>query len=212
MNGILKFLLFFLIASGITAGCLWFLGGKKREYSTAVTIDAPPEKVFPYLAQAKLVPAWMDCVVDINPLSEGAVALGTKFAITKRVRGVDESFTQEVIRFQPSQIFALRARDSTGITSSIFTLESVSEKTALSYKIKATTKGFARLLVPFQDAKKRQLEMVEDALALKKLVESNLTDGATADLKEGNARGSDSVSGVLAGDSQADQTATVDSK
>lgn len=212
MNGILKFSLFLLIATGITAGCLWFLGGKKREYSTVVTIDAPPEKVFPYLAEAKFAPEWMDCVVDIEPLSEGAMALGSKFAVTKRVQGVYKAFTQEVIRFQPSQTFALRARNSTSTVSSIFTLQSVSDKTALSYKIKTTTKGLGRLLVPFTDAKKRQSEMVADTLALKTLVESSLTTGAAAHLQHLDARGSDPEGGDSAGDYQADPPMPVDHK
>lgn len=174
MSGFVKFILFMVIAVGIALGCLWFLGGKKQEYSTAISINALPEQVFPYLVEPLRVKKWNSRVDDIQPLTDGPVQLGSKSQSTLQFNGEPRVFQDEVIRFQQDEIFTVRSRAPNTILSSLFKLENESGKTGLSYQIKLTTKGFSRLLVPFQNSKRRQQEMAQDTLALKKIVESEI--------------------------------------
>ena len=174
MNSLVKFLLFLVIAVGIATGCLWFLGGKKQEYSTVVSINASPDQVYPYLIEPERVKKWRSELVEIRPLNEGPVELGSKSVSTIQFNGRFRDFKDEVIRFQENQVFTVRSRAPNTILSSIFKLENESGKTGLSYQIKLTTRGFDRLFVPFQNTELRQQEMVRDALALKKIVESEI--------------------------------------
>lgn len=174
MSGFVKFILFMVIAVGIALGCLWFLGGKKQEYSTAISINALPEQVYPYLVEPLRVKKWNSRVVDIQPVSDGPVQLGSKSSSTLQFNGEARVFQDEVIRFQQNEVFTVRSRAPNTILSSLFKLENESGKTGLSYQIKLTTKGFGRLFVPFQNSKQRQLEMAKDTLALKKVVESEI--------------------------------------
>ncbi|MCH2181446.1 MAG: SRPBCC family protein [Mariniblastus sp.] len=174
MSGIVKFLLFLAIAVVIAVGCLWFLGGKKQEYSTVVSINASPDQVYPYLIEPDRLKKWKSELLDIQPLSEGPVELGSKSVSTLQVNGKTRVCNDEVIRFQENRVFTVRSRGPNTILSSIFKLENESGKTGLSYQIKLTTRGFDRLFVPFQDSDRTQKGMVRDALALKKIVESEI--------------------------------------
>ena len=174
MSGFVKFLLFLLIGAGIALGCLWFLGGKKQEYYTAISINALPQQVFPYLVEPLQVKKWKAGLVDTELLSEGPVQLGTKSLSTVQRDGENRTYQDEVIRFQQDQVFTVRSRDPSTLLSSLFTLENVAGKTGLSYRVKLTTRGFNRFFVPFQDAQQRQQEIVQDARALKKIVESEI--------------------------------------
>ena len=107
MSGFVKFVLFLLIAVGIALGCLWFLGGKKQEYSTAISINALPAQVYPYLVEPQRVKQWNANVIDIQPLADGPVQLGSKSLTTLEFNGEKTVFKDEVIRFQPDEVFAL---------------------------------------------------------------------------------------------------------
>ena len=175
MSGFVKFILFMVIAVGIALGCLWFLGGKKQEYSTAISINALPEQVFPYLVEPLRVKKWNSRVDHIQPLTDGPVQLGSKSFVDVAVQWRSPRFFKtRSFDFNRTEIFTVRSRAPNTILSSLFKLENVSGKTGLSYQIKLTTKGFNRLLVPFQNSKRRQQEMAQDTLALKKIVESEI--------------------------------------
>lgn len=174
MSGIVKFLLFLVIAMGITVGCLWFLGGKKQEYSTVVSINASIDQVYPYLTEPERMKKWKSELVEIRLLQDGPVELGSKSVSTLQFNGTTKVFNDEVIRFQENEVFTVRSQAPDVIFSSIFKLENESGKTGLSYQVKLTNRGLNRLMAPLQDSDLRQQQMVRDALALKKIVESEI--------------------------------------
>lgn len=174
MSGIVKFLLFLVIAMGITIGCLWFLGGKKQEYSTVVSINASTDQIYPYLTEPERIKKWKSELVEIRLLQEGPIELGSKSVSTLQFNGTTKVFNDEVIRFQENEVFTVRSRAPGVIFSSIFKLENESGKTGLSYQVKLTNRGFNRLMAPLQDSDLRQQQMVRNALALKKIVESEI--------------------------------------
>ena len=100
MSGIVKFLLFLVIAMGITIGCLWFLGGKKQEYSTVVSINASTDQIYPYLTEPERIKKWKSELVEIRLLQEGPIELGSKSVSTLQFNGTTKVFNDEVIRFQ----------------------------------------------------------------------------------------------------------------
>ncbi|MEE2825222.1 MAG: SRPBCC family protein [Planctomycetota bacterium] len=174
MSGIVKFLLFLVIAMGITIGCLWFLGGKKQEYSTVVSINASTDQVYPYLTEPERIKKWNSELVEIRLLQEGPIELGSKLVSSLQFNGTTQVFKEEVIRFQENEVFTVRSRASDVIFSSIFKLENESGKTRLSYQVKLTNRGLNRLMAPLQDSDLRQQQMVRNVLALKKIVESEI--------------------------------------
>ena len=202
-----------VIAVGIALGCLWFLGGKKQEYSTAISINALPEQVYPYLVEPLRIKKWNSRVVDIQPVSEARSSWDQNRC--RRCSSMEKPgfFQDEVIRFQQNEIFTVRSRAPNTILSSLFKLENESGKTGLSYQIKLTTKGFSRLFVPFQNSKQRQLEMATDTLALKKVVESEIAvmsfdvSGSSSDEPDSQQQptGDTPTEGELQGSSSSDQ-------
>ena len=156
MSGIVKFLLFLVIAMGITVGCLWFLGGKKQEYSTVVSINASIDQVYPYLTEPERMKKWKSELVEIRLLQDGPVELGSKSVSTLQFNGTTKVFNDEVIRFQENEVFTVRSQAPDVIFSSIFKLENESGKTGLSYQVKLTNRGLNRLMAPLQDSDLRQ--------------------------------------------------------
>jgi uncharacterized protein YndB with AHSA1/START domain len=77
-----------------------------------IVIDRPPEDVFRFTAQEHLAnhPRWDPAVGGIEPLSEGALRLGSRFRISRRTGGRDEARTFEVVEWNAPARFTIETR------------------------------------------------------------------------------------------------------
>jgi len=66
MSAIGKIALTISLVLVIVGAVLWSLGGKQSEYSTRLSIAAPPEAIFPYLTQPDRLKSWTDGLVEVS--------------------------------------------------------------------------------------------------------------------------------------------------
>ena len=72
-----------------------------------VTVDAPPERVFPFLTEPERVMKWMSGVVKFERLTEGPLRVGSQLRQTRRMMGHDAAEVFEVREWDPPRSFAL---------------------------------------------------------------------------------------------------------
>jgi hypothetical protein len=72
-----KYVLYLLIAAGVAGSGLWMIGGKKKEYSTDLLIEAPPKVVFDYLTKPELMKQWNDSLISTEQLTGSPNEVGS---------------------------------------------------------------------------------------------------------------------------------------
>ncbi len=208
MSGSIKFLLLLVVALIVATGSLWFVGGKQREYSTAVTIDAPISRVYSNLTDLDRAQEWRSEIEQIRALGEGTIEIGSQFEATLQFGGHSDEYLEEVLRLKANELFSIRSTSDRAVLNAVYKLESVdSDHTRLTYKLKMTSRGIHRVLTPFADDTALKETLETNALALKNMVESGVAiqSNATA---PANASPDESTSGSA--DSAADEGGDID--
>jgi uncharacterized protein YndB with AHSA1/START domain len=85
-----------------------------RQFQTEIVVAAPPERVFTALTDFEQARAWMPNLVTITPMSEGPVAVGTRYRETRKMFGRAASETFEVTAFEPPSRLGLRVDGTQG--------------------------------------------------------------------------------------------------
>lgn len=75
-----------------------------------IQIAAPPERVWPYVADPALMAGWNPKLVDIRRSLTGPVRLGESFEATFRMGGKDRDCVIDVIECDPPRRLVLRHR------------------------------------------------------------------------------------------------------
>lgn len=172
MTAFAKFCLFAVVGIVIGAGALWFVGGKKHAYSTEFTLNATPQQVFVFLSNPKYLKQWVSGLQEMD-LIESRDDRGPQYEIVKNVRGRKVTMRQEVIKFVQDSMIAMQIKNDSMVSTTIFRLEDVGEKTKVIYKVKEEGKGFMRILKPFQKSPVEE-RMREESRMLKRILEKNL--------------------------------------
>jgi uncharacterized protein YndB with AHSA1/START domain len=74
----------------------------------SIDIDAPPEDVWPLLADPERMAAWHVKLVSVDRAARGPVRLGDRFGTTYTLSGRERDARAEVIRCQPPVALTLR--------------------------------------------------------------------------------------------------------
>ncbi|NER80630.1 MAG: hypothetical protein F6K42_13860 [Leptolyngbya sp. SIO1D8] len=85
-------------------------------FDSEFTIAAPPSQVIAALTDFDSWHHWMDNLVRIEKLTDGAFNVGTKWRETRKLFGKEASEVFEVTEFEPPQRIALWVDGSQGIT------------------------------------------------------------------------------------------------
>ena len=174
MSALAKFCMFALVAILVGVGTLWFVGGKKHAYSTEFTLNATPQQVFVFLSSPKYLKQWVSGLQEMD-LIETRDERGPLYEIVVNVRGQKVKMRQEVIKYDQDSMIAMQIKNDSMVSTSIFRLEEVGEKTKVTYKVKEEGKGFMRILKPFQKSPVEE-RMREESRMLKRILEKNLDD------------------------------------
>ena len=75
-----------------------------------IDIDAPPEEIWPFLADPPRMVAWHEKLLSVKRSAEGLVRLGDRFDATYTMSGRQRQTSVEVIRCQPPVALTLRHR------------------------------------------------------------------------------------------------------
>ena len=172
MSPFAKFCMFALVAIAVVAGALWFVGGKKQAYSTEFTLNATPQEVFVFLSKPKYLKQWVSGLqeMDLIEPSEGGKP---QYEIVVFDRGRKLKLRQEVTRYVQDSMIVLQIRNPSMVSTSIFQLEKIGEKTKVSYKVREEGKGFSRIARPLQKNTTEE-RIREESRELKRVVEKNL--------------------------------------
>ena len=179
MSTIGKLALSILLIVAIVGAALWILGGKQTEYLAELSIDAPPESIFPYLTQPEQLKSWQTGLTEISELLPAPKVDGVvsgKVQKTARIVSMPDGsqvrFADRVIRYQENLSISVQSSNAQKILLHIYQLEPRDGQTFLSYRLKASSCGTGRFMAPlfkinFQD------RMDSDIRKLKDLVESS---------------------------------------
>ena len=173
MTPLSKFAMYALVVIATVTGALWFVGGKKKECSTEVTLNATPQEVFVFLSTPKYLKQWISGLqeMDLIDTPEGQSPM---YEIVMLDKGRKVTLRQEVIKYAQDSMIALQNKSDSLVSTAIFRLEEAGEdKTKLSYKVKEEGKGLARVLIPL-NKNPTQERIREECRMLKRVIEENL--------------------------------------
>ena len=180
MSAIGKTVLTILLVLAIVGAALWILGGKQAEYSTGLSIDAPPEAVFPYLTQPERLKNWVEGLVEVAEFVPAPKADGLASAppaektlrVMSNPNGSQAHSQDQVIRYEENLSISIQSTSPQRVVTYIYQLEPKNGQTFLSYRIRTNSSGAGRFLAAisgndFQD------RIDTDIRKLKALVESS---------------------------------------
>lgn len=179
MSNIARFFMFFVILLVIACGVMWFIGGKKQEFSTEVSIDAPANRIFRYLVDPQLLKEWSNEIVQIETIDDDVLDAGQRNeegALTELVvdrQGQQVVMRQEIIKLELDKMVSLQRSNDFMVSTAIFRLTENSPETVVSYRIKETHIGLRRI-TGFFLGNDRQDVIQDEIRQLKQLIESNL--------------------------------------
>ena len=115
-----------------------------------VTIKAPPEVVWPWIAQIEKHAAWSPKPYAVELVSGDPGAVGSRYRSVGWVPGDKDHANDVVITdVEPGERFALRADDKQGSFVNTYVLEKTADGTLVTYTLVfPPMKGLAALLVP----------------------------------------------------------------
>jgi uncharacterized protein YndB with AHSA1/START domain len=136
----------------------------------SVEIDAPAERVFPYLAEPELMRTWIGGLVEFRPIDDGP-ALGSRAIQVVELAGKKWDVESELTRYEPPRELEARL-----VASNAF--ESVAryrlEETAAGTRVTTTMESEYRVtrLLRGLIARKAQSKLESDLARLKQVVEA----------------------------------------
>lgn len=107
-------------------------------------INRPVEDVWAYLTSADHAADWMTGVLEAGQISEGPIAVGTRFRKVQRFFGWRTDMTYEIVEYEPNRVITYRTAAGPLTYAGCITLEAVSTGTRLSYR------GTGELWGPFK--------------------------------------------------------------
>jgi uncharacterized protein YndB with AHSA1/START domain len=143
----------------------------------AVTIDVPPEDVFPWLADSTRRMRWMGALVESEPLTEGPAAVGSRFRDVFEDHGRRVELESEVVEVEVPRRLVVHLVSDSFESTIVQTLEDEGGATRLRAVLETTyTMRGARLLAPLATGlAQRRLEA--DLARLKALLEEGRAEG-----------------------------------
>jgi carbon monoxide dehydrogenase subunit G len=131
-----------------------------------VLVPRTPEEVFAYLTDAANFPIWDSSIVEAEKLTEGPVAVGTRFRGASKVMGRRFDWTTEITECQPGRRTVSKSVEGSMNFTVVNELEPVGESTRFTYRIEAES-GLGGNFGRFMDSivEKAQAKTIRQNLA-----------------------------------------------
>ncbi len=174
----MKALLFILasiivLAVVVLAVSAWRYRGSRLE--TEIAIQAPPERVFPWLVEPQKLIRWIDGLTDIESLDDGSLKVGARSLETLREGKRTYVMETEVTALETNRLLGVRLvmREGPGLeVDAVYTLAPEGEATRLSLVQSARYRGWwMKALAPLIDPAARK-KMEANFHRLKQRVET----------------------------------------
>ncbi len=140
-----------------------------------VEISRSPEDVFTYLTDLEHFTEWQEQVVSARRLDDGAMRVGSKASLTRRMGKREQTFTTELTDWDPPRSYAFRGIDGPVRPIGKGTLEPMADGagTRFTFSIDFEGHGIGKLLVPLLVRRQARSEILKSHAALKERLESS---------------------------------------
>lgn len=150
MSRLVRSVLVLSVVALIALIILFIIGGKTRNYSASVLINATPEEVFDTLTDASSLARWFGNVESIEPLTDGGHRVGAKMKITLNDSGRRTAWIDEVLHSEPNKTLLIQSTSSTARVRSDVRLDPNGEdRTVVAFTLVIFPKGINRIFMPF---------------------------------------------------------------
>lgn len=86
----------------------------KPAFSDRINIDRPITEVFEFISDLRNGPKMNEDIIKVEKLTEGPIAVGSKFIETRVIRGRNAEAKIEVVQYEPSTVFSAQS-DANGL-------------------------------------------------------------------------------------------------
>jgi len=138
----------------------------------SVEIDAPPDAVFPYLAEGEQRLRWMGALRETHQLTGGPPAVGSRWRDVFEDLGQRIELQAEVVAYEPPRLLRVALSSRVVEATSEQRLEAVGSRTRLTTVLETEYKSFTARLAAGMVTRHAQRQLETDLAALEQLVES----------------------------------------
>ena len=143
--------------------------------SESIEINRRPEDVFAYLDEVKRHGEWQEQIVDVQPLDDGPLRVGSRVKETRRVPGGNRTMTYEVTEHDPPRQSSFRVLDGPIRAVGTISVEPVGDgsRSRLTFTLDFQGHGLGgKLLLPVAKSQARK-QVPKDQARMKELLESH---------------------------------------
>lgn len=126
-------------------------------------IDRPQKDVFAFITNPNNMSKWNSSVVSVEPITPGAVGVGTKFKSVGEMLGRRIEGEAQVTAFEPDSKYGIQMNAGPVQVNIVFSLKTVGTGTKLSLNAQGNPAGLFKLAEPVMQA--RVKAMMEENLA-----------------------------------------------
>ena len=138
---------------------------------STVTVERPPEQVFPWLLDADKVPRWTSGLEVYEPLEPGPLRVGSRIRQELSISGHSLSFELEITRLDPPHAAVLRFEGSGFRATNEYAVTAAGSAANVTWVISGDTTSFkAKLIAPMVQAQ-LQTKLDTDLAQLRALLE-----------------------------------------
>lgn len=115
-----------------------------------VEIDRSPEDVFAYVTDPSRFSEWQDNVVSAHKDGDEPIHVGSRFVMTRKVGGRDQTMTSEVTEHEPPQNYAFQVIDGPVRAHGKGSFEPLDggTRTRFTFELDFEGHGIGKVLVP----------------------------------------------------------------
>ena len=124
-----------------------------------INIHRPIESVFAFVSDLQNGPRWQPELLDVHPITEGTLGIGSKFTSTRKFLGRSMESIVEFIAYEPNKKIVFKSTPGTMPMEASYLFEPMDDGTRLSAMVEMQPEGIMRLAEPMIAASlKREME------------------------------------------------------
>jgi uncharacterized protein YndB with AHSA1/START domain len=140
-----------------------------------VEIDRAPEDVFAYVTDPTRFTEWQSTVVSAHAEDADPIHVGSRFVMTRKVGGRDQTMTSEITEHQPPRSYAFQVIDGPVRAHGKGSFDSLDDgaRTRFTFELDFEGHGIGKVLVPLVVRRQASKELPETHANLKERLEAH---------------------------------------
>jgi carbon monoxide dehydrogenase subunit G len=118
----------------------------KPAFSDNITINCPISEVFHFISDISNGPKLNEDIIEVVKLTDGPIAVGTKFKEAKTIRGRNAEAIIEVVQYQPTSVFSARSEANGLIVTYQYQMNEEANGTRVNFQCEVKTSGIVMSL------------------------------------------------------------------